>query len=94
MKDQLPLPQELQRTVSTNIRAKELKGLEYEVNERRMMMLDPFLIQKFEIIIDDSLGFTIRIFVSVFNLLSEVIVVVRFISVYIFLLRPGLSQIL
>ena len=60
VKDQLPLPQELQRTVSTNIRAKELKGLEYEVNERRMMMLDPFLIQKFEIIIDDSLGFTIK----------------------------------
>ena len=41
-----------------------------------------------------ALASQLRIFVSVFNLLSEVIVVVRFISVYIFLLPAGLSQIL
>ena len=41
-----------------------------------------------------ALAFQLRIFVSVFNLLSEVIVVVRFISVYIFLLPASLSQIL
>ena len=36
----------------------------------------------------------LRIFVSVLNVLSGIIVVVRFISVYIFLLPAGLSQIL
>ena len=41
-----------------------------------------------------ALASQLRIFVSVFNLLSEVMVVVRFISVHIFLLPAGLSQIL
>ena len=54
----------------------------------------PFLIPEFEIIIMAALASQLRIFVSVFDLFSEVIVVVRFISVYIFLLPAGLSQIL
>ena len=43
--------QELQRIVSTNIRAKELKRLEYEVDNDRFvvkMMLDSFLISEFD----------------------------------------------
>ena len=83
--------------MSTNVRAKELKRLEYEVDNDRFvikMMLDSFLISEFEIIIDASLALQLRIFISDFKLFSEVIVVVRFISVYIFLLPVGLSQIL
>ena len=41
-----------------------------------------------------ALASQLRIFVSVFNLLNEIIVVVRFISVYILFLPAGLSQIL
>ena len=48
--------------LSTRMRAKELKRLESEINERHRFvvkkMLDPFLIPEFEIIINDSLGFT------------------------------------